>query len=262
MARPLASDHNRGGKTGRPAGGLPNGTGALHELILEELEKKPEAPPATDLEQLQAENQQLRTLCAELEQALQEAAGHTPSPEVANQIKELELLVEEKSEVIRDLHQKVHELEAALAEAVTPEAPVEPPPRQHQGPVPREEELLTLSEELERERRQLQEDEQTLMDQMRQMEVSMARERAEMARGRSELLRLQAEIHHELERLERNGALQTKMDNLKNRLTDVSARRGAAPVPQPTAAKPPAPDPAPAPARKDGLMSRWFGQGR
>src|SRR3984957_10518731 len=97
------------------------------------------------------------------------------------------------------------------------------------GPVPREDELLRLSEELERERRQLQEDEQSLMEQMRQMEMSMARERAEMARQRNDLQRLYGEIRHELERLERNGALQSKMDELKAKLQDVQTRRGAAP---------------------------------
>src|SRR5207245_11338045 len=99
-----------------------------------------------------------------------------------------------------------------------------------QGPVPREEELLTLSEELERERRQLQEDEQSRMEQMRQMEMSMARERAEMARQRNDLQRLHGEIRHELERLERNGALQSKMEELKTRLQDANTRRGAAPA--------------------------------
>ncbi len=131
------------------------------------------------------------------------------------------------------------------------------------GPTPREEELLALSEELERERRQLQEDEEALMEQMRQMEVSMARERADMARQRNDLQRLQSDIRHELERMERNGALQSKIDSLKNKLQDASTRRGAAPATPlsspslPTVTSPPA---AATPPRKDSFMGRLFGK--
>src|SRR6185436_17276646 len=97
-----------------------------------------------------------------------------------------------------------------------------PVAKQRGGPVPREEEMLALSEELERERRQLAEDEQSLMEQMRQMEMGMARERAEMARQRNDLQRLAGEVRHELERLEKNGALQSKMDELRARLQDAA----------------------------------------
>jgi hypothetical protein len=107
------------------------------------------------------------------------------------------------------------------------------------------------------------------MDQMREMEVGMARERAELARQRNDLQRLQAEVRHELERLERNGALQNKIDNLKTKLQDVTARRGAArvdPTPgQPAAPAPPVPQPPPPPGappgKGQGLMGRLFGQG-
>jgi hypothetical protein len=139
-------------------------------------------------------------------------------------MREYDALLEEKSDTIRQLHQQLQN-----AQSQAPQADEEPGRRQ--GPLPREDELLSLSEELERERRQLQEDEQALMEQMRQMEMSMARERAEMARQRNDLQRLYGEIRHELERLERNGALQSKMDELKNKLTDAATRRGAAPTP-------------------------------
>ena len=121
--------------------------------------------------------------------------------------------------------------------------------------------MLQLSEDLERERRQLQEDEQALMEQMRQMEMTMARERAEMARQRNDLQRLYGEIRHEMERLERNGALQTKMDELKAKLQDVQNRRGASPgagkatTPTPANGSPTAA----APPKKDGFMGRLFG---
>src|SRR5262249_41523246 len=146
------------------------------------------------------------------------------------------------------LHQQVQELQGALkdAESSAKEAMQKAeknPHRNYTGPAPREEELLALSEELERERKQLQEDEQTLMQQMRDMEISMARERAELARQRNDLQRVQNEIHLELERLERNGAMQQKIDTLKTKLADVTMRRGAAPArgqEQPATAAPPA----------------------
>jgi chromosome segregation ATPase len=174
-----------------------------------------------ELEALREENVQLRRLCTELEQALQEAAqqGDQASGE---RVKEYEGLLEEKNEMIRVLHQKLQEAQEAKIDA---EAQLRARPEV----IPREEELLALSEELERERRQLQEDEETLMDQMRSMEMSMARERADMARQRNELERLRNEIAHELDRLERTGALQSKIQNLRSSFHDISARRGAAP---------------------------------
>jgi hypothetical protein len=222
---------------------------------------------------LRDENTQLRSLCLELEQALQEASSRAGADEGAGgeQNREYEALLEEKSETIRRLHQHVEELQAALTDAENRAAEAVEKSgssrRPGDGPVPREEELLALSEQLELERRQLQEDEQTLMDQMRQMEVGMARERAELARQRNDLQRLQAEVRHELERLERNGALQSKIDNLKSKLQDVTARRGAArsdgPAPPntPGAPAPPPQPPSSGPGKGQGLMGRLFGQG-
>jgi hypothetical protein len=183
-----------------------------------------------ELELMRCENDQLRALCAELEQALQEATQDAPLADAAGadeRLRDYEALLDEKTETIRQLHQQLEEARAAVEEAQARQA--EAPPPRRQGPIPREEELLSLSEDLERERRQLQDDEATLMDQMRQMEMSMARERAEMARQRNDLQRLYGEVRHELDRLERNGALQSKMDELKAKLQDVSTRRGAAP---------------------------------
>jgi hypothetical protein len=211
-----------------------------------------------ELEHLRAENAQLRSLCGELEQALQEAA-QPADPQWEARVQEYEMLLEEKSDMIRQLHQQLQGAEATVAEAGAAR------PRAHDGPAPREEELLSLSEQLEHERRQLQEDEQALMEQMRQMEVGMARERAELARQRNELQRLRSEIAHELERLERNGALQNKMDSLKSKLQDANTRRGAAPSSASLPALPADPDPAPTPpvvpSKSNSLMGRLFGQG-
>jgi DNA repair exonuclease SbcCD ATPase subunit len=230
---------------------------------------RPEAGPDElhELDMLRSENAQLRSLCVELEQALQEA---TSSQQAGGEFgedraREYEVLLEEKSEMIRELHQQLQEAQGIVAELEGQLASA-PAARAPSGPAPREEELLALSEELERERRQLQEDEQSLMEQMREMEVSMARERAEMARQRNDLLRVQAEVRHELERLERNGALQNKIDSLKTKLQDANTRRGLSPgqssgsinLPPP----PQTPQAPPPPGRSGGnVLGRLFGGG-
>jgi DNA repair exonuclease SbcCD ATPase subunit len=219
-----------------------------------------------ELESLRSENAQLRSLCVELEQALQEATSSQPPAGGGgfgeDRAREYEQLLEEKSEMIRELHQQLQEAQSIVAElegqlASGPSRPAVP-----SGPAPREEELLALSEELERERRQLQEDEQTLMEQMREMEITMARERAEMARQRNDLLRVQSEVRHELERLERNGAAQNKIEALKSKLQDANTRRGLAPGQAGgSALVPPAPasgQQAPTSGR-GGVLNRFFG---
>jgi hypothetical protein len=276
MARPLPTpEPHRSGVNGNHQG-RPPGAAHLHsslleeaqgnfpgDLVLDSIAPPPGEAPGPDLvrelDHLRAENAQLRALCGELEQALQEATQHPSGSGWEEQAREYEALLEEKSEMIRRLHQQLQEAQAALQEADAQSSPA-PAPRAHQGPVPREEELLALSEELERERRQLQEDEQSVMEQMREMEVGMAKERAELARQRNDLQRLQGEIRHELERLERNGALQSKIENLKTRLQDATTRRGAAPGGSGSGPSPATPPPGGTP-RRDSFMGRLFGQG-
>jgi chromosome segregation ATPase len=251
MSRPLSTSENfRGGFNG-------------NYQARYSLDDAQNAGTLQDMEHLRSENAQLHSLRAELEQALLEATQQAPDAVAYEErLREYELVIEEKSEMIRILHLQLEEANAALDEqASKPAAP--------RGPAPKEDDLLSLSEELEREKRQLQEDESTLMEQMRQMEMSMARERAEMARQRNDLQRLFGEIRHELERLERNGALQSKMEDLKAKLQDVSTRRGAAPVavskPQSSAALPAVGNQAPAAQPGQGrnsLIGRIFGGGK
>jgi hypothetical protein len=138
--------------------------------------------------------------------------------------KEYEVLLEEKSELIRSLHLKIKELEE---------------PRPVTKPTPKEEELLAFSEELERERCQLEqekrqaeelrqrlsEDEQEMLRQMRDMEVQMARERADFARQRTELQRILDDIRRELDNIERNGHLNQRLGQLRQRFQDVALAR-------------------------------------
>jgi hypothetical protein len=275
MARPLPPTSNHPNGTGGNAQRWADAGATRQVDVVEGGSGSPGGKPKTLLSteepaelDLQEENAQLRALCIELEQALQEATQQN-AVQVNERVRTYEALIEEKDDMIRQFHQELHNAQVTVAELESQLNQVNTP-RVYSGPAPREEELLALSEELERERRQLQEDEQTLMDQMREMEVGMAKERAEMARQRNDLQRLQAEIRHELERLERNGALQNKMADLKSKLHDATTRRGMSPgssvsLPpvtqqqqQPAQQQPQQPAP---PAKKEGssLMGRLFG---
>lgn len=168
---------------------------------------------ALTVSQLQTENDELRSIIAELHQELEAASGKNEQ-DYANRLKEYEGLVDEKSELIRTLHLKMQELEQQIRPAT-----------------PKEEELLAMSEELERERcqiqqerrkleedmRQLKEDEQIMTEEMRKMEIQMAKERADLARQRTELSRINEEIKHELDRIERDKGLSDRLVQLRQR---------------------------------------------
>lgn len=213
---------------------------AEDDQVRPQFEREPDAAPEVAPEDaLRAENQKLRRSVAELEHLLEQM--HQEEKAWASRQKEYEGLLEEKSEVIRELYQKLHEQ-----------------PERSGAAAPREEELIALSEELERERRQLKDDEEALMEQMRQMEVQMSRERAELARQRNDLQRLQNDIRHELELAARDATLRDRLAPLQRRHQDMLKRTGgptARPEPAPAAA-----EEAPPPARKDSsLLRRLFG---
>lgn len=213
-----------------------------------------EAPSAeSELELLRRENTDLRALVLDLQRRLEVGGAGGDSGWEARQ-REYDSLLEEKSEVIRALHQKIQELQARA-----PSPPL----------TPKEGELIALSDELERERcqleqdrrqlederAQLKEDEKMMMQQMRDMEMSMARERAELARQRNELQRLHTEVHHELELASRDAALRERLMPLQRRHQEMSQRRaGDSPREQPPQA--PAADNA---VKENGLLRRLFG---
>lgn len=235
--------------------------------------------PSSDLpevERLRAENEDLRATVADLRQMLDEATAKNQlaiddllaqqQQAWSEREKEFESLLEEKSEVIRNLHLKMQEASKHSREGGLVS-------------VSDEQELLALSDELERERcnleqerrqldedrRQQKEDERTMMEQMREMEVQMARERAELARQRNELQRLHNEIRHEFELAQRDAMLNERLRALQRKHQDVANRRGAAPetppAPERPAAEPP-PDPnsaARSPNKDSGLLRRIFG---
>jgi hypothetical protein len=200
-------------------------------------------PPLQEFERLETENSDLLQQVANLEQAVAEA---TKKAQLAADLQQdLERLLEEKSDVIRELHAKIQEL-------------------QDQAPVktPSDQELLALEEELEQERRQLKEDEQSLMQQMRDMEVQMSRERAELARQRNEMQRLHSEIRHELELASREAELRERLQPLQRRYQEMSHRKGAEPARDLAAQAPtnqPAQESESQRPRESGLFRRLFG---
>jgi hypothetical protein len=207
-----------------------------------------EVAPEQSQEDLRLENAELRQTLGELQRILEETRLREDT--WSRQEKEYESLLEEKSEVIRQLHRKLQEMPEASERPAAPAA------------TPREEELLALHEELERERRQLQEDEESLMRQMRDMELQMSRERAELARQRNELQRLHTEIQHELELAARDATLRERLAPLQRRAQDVVNRRGAAPVPDqaPAPAQPAVAQQAAPPKDNNGILRRLFGK--
>jgi hypothetical protein len=220
---------------------------------------------AEEMAHLRLENEQLRRSIAEIRENLEDV--HKRDDQVANErLKEYESLLEEKSELIRNLHLKIQELSEQRPVAQTP----------------KEEELLALSEELERERCQLQqdrrqmederkqlaEDEESMVKQMRDMEVQMARERADFARQRTELNRVYEEIRREMENIERNGLLNQRLGQLRQRFQDVINPKGSAPSisksspppgPRPEGTAQPVGEPEVAPKRAQSFLGRLFG---
>jgi hypothetical protein len=230
---------------------------------------------AADLDSLLAENLHLQNAVAVLERRVEQASTESQQSWLDRQ-REYEVLLEEKSELIRSLHFKIKELEESRPVA---------------KPTPKEEELLAFSEELERERCQLDqekrqsdelrqrvtEDEQEMLRQMRDMEVQMARERADFARQRTELQRILDDIRRELDNIERNGHLNQRLGQLRQRFQDVALARSPTTTPSTQApanqaaasnGKPQANGKAPfreeagsAKGSKDSsVLKRWFGK--
>jgi hypothetical protein len=226
--------------------------------VVQVLEEPSPSLPTSDqeLDLLKADNATLHCTVEELEKLLEEKMQAEQA--WLEKQKELEALVEDKSQVIRDLHVKMQERPAAASPRGSA---VFASGGSHPGITPREEELLALSEELEEERRQLREDEDTVKTQMREMEIQMSRERAELARQRNELQRLHSDIRHELELASRHAALRDRLEPLQRRHQEMLHRKGSEPSREPAPPTAPPPGAAQEPAAKSptGLLHRLFG---
>ncbi len=201
-------------------------------------------------QRLRAENAELRRRLAELEQGRRQQPATAAGWE--EQQKEYEALLEEKSEVIRDLHHKIAELREAVAAGHASASGEDSDPDAEQD-------VLRLRRELEEQRRQLQEDEEALEQQMKQMELTMARERAQLARQRVELQRLHDELRHEMDQASRDTGLRERLMPLQRRQQDASGRRAVATMTEisiPEEEQPPAKEPK---RQSSGVFRKLFG---
>lgn len=195
----------------------------MEQLLAEQQQTKPAAradnhPPSAaeplplaeseELAVLRAENPLLRARVEELEQIV-EATTNQSEELWAEQQKEYEMLLDEKSEVIRTLHQQLQELKEAPPGS--DQAAAAAPAIGDGDNLALQQEVLSLKEQLEQQRRQLEEDEQSMMDQMRQMELALAKERVEMARQRGELQRLYQDLQRDIELAQKDGGLRERL---------------------------------------------------
>jgi DNA repair exonuclease SbcCD ATPase subunit len=217
--------------------------------------------PVTDTEELEllrSENADLRTRVAELDQLLATAAQE--AEERLNQRQgDYEALLEEKSEVIRALHQKITDVRENVSLSGRPLSAT--------AKQPDAAEVVDIKRELEEQRRQMVEDEEAMMSQLRQMEMALARDRAELARQRSELQRLHDELKHEMEAAARDGGLRERLSGLQRRNAAVtpaprsSISQGTPPPATLPKAAPPPPENANG-AKSSGIFRRLFGKGQ
>ncbi len=214
---------------------------AANQELLDEFQQPDaqEAAPADtgELEELRRENAELRARLEELESLV---SGQSEEVWVERQ-REYEMLLEEKSEVIRCLHQKIQDAQESVSLG-------DAPPASSGASATRlgqAEEILRLKRELDEQRKQLEQDEEDMMGQMRQMEITMAKERAEMARQRQEVQRQQSDLAREIEQSGRDPELRERLNTLR-RQSDPKL-------------KPPTDEPAPAAQQGSGFFRRMFG---
>ncbi|MFO0969708.1 MAG: hypothetical protein U0793_29470 [Gemmataceae bacterium] len=201
-------------------------------------------PDIDQAKELRDENVRLRRRVGELERALDDVAGSEDG--WAEQKKEFEAILEEKSEVIRALHLKLQETQQGAASGATAKAA-------------ENEEIKRLRAEMAEQRAELERDEQALMQQMRQMELAMSRDRAELARQRNELQRMQAELNHEIEMASRDPGLRERLQSLQRRQQETLARKGGAAPAAPSREQAPQPTNG-AGDKKSGFFGRLFGK--
>ncbi len=204
---------------------------------------------------LKHENAQLKQLGEEARRRISQLEAE--AVKTLKREADVEKMLEEKSEHIREMEKIIGELQARQSSGVS------------------EEELIALHGELERERETLEEDRQAMEGQFRQLELSMARERAEIARARNELQRTKAELKLKLETLEKNtqkdvSPLRRLREELRPDPTGLLTpgggtpsyqppSSGVAPIPNLPAINRRAPEGEDTP-RRSGILSRFLGK--
>ena len=185
-----------------------------------------------------------------------EATAEQAEQMLSEQQKEYEALLEEKSEVIRKMHQKLQDLK----QQAKGEAAAVPIGEDNAQSV--RQELMALKADLEAQRRALEEDEEALMQQARQMEMAMSRERVELARQRNEVQQMYRQLQHEIELAMRDGNLRERLINLQRRNQETAAPSPAGPQQAPRRAQPTQKDLSEKPVadKGGGLLGRLFGK--
>jgi len=256
MANAIQRDPNRPGVSGLPRSSDDTPRNEQVDQFMGNMRARPETDVAAELAALRADNAELRGKLEEWEQLINGPEGIEAT--WSEKQREYEALLEEKSEVIRGLHVKIHELQEAKPE-VQPEAkPATLPPENVDAAA---KEVLELQRQLEEERQQLKEDEEALMKQMREMEMAMARDRAELARHRAELQRLHTDLNRELENASRDAGLRERLLALTRRPQEGGRNKTTAILPvvktgEPKPAQPPGAD---AKKGNSGFFRRMFG---
>jgi hypothetical protein len=210
---------------------------------------KPTATAGTgEVDRLHEENATLRARIEQMEQLFADSSTEADLG-WADRQREYEGLLEEKSEVIRSLHQKIAELreQAGAPQAAQPESNEETPDKAG---------LLLLKQQLEEERLRLVEDEESMMTQMRQLEMALAKDRAELARQKMDIQRLQNEFQVEMNAAQRDSGLRERLGAMQLR---PGHGNGSRPAPsQPTAERASGPASGNSQSRS-GIFRRIFG---
>jgi myosin heavy subunit len=214
---------------------------AANQELLDEFHpvdaKEEASDDGAELAELRRENADLKARIEELEALV---SGQSEELWLERQ-REYEMLLEEKSEVIRALHQKIHEAQESVNLGAGPPSSLGTSATR----LGQAEEIMRLKRELEEQRRQLEQDEEDMMAQMRQMELTMAKERAEMARQRQEVQRQQSDLAREIEQSSRDPELRERLNTLR-RQSDPKL-------------KPPTDQPPPPAQKSSGFFRRMFG---
>jgi hypothetical protein len=167
----------------------------------------------TRVAELSVENERLQQMLDQARGRLEKMERMSTQWQAREQ--EYERILEEKSELIRQLHGQIEAGGVGQSDGEQGQA---------SGHVPQEDELVALEQALQAEREQLRQDEEALMAEMRNMEVSMARERADLARQRTELQRLHTQFKHELEIAMRDQSLRDRLAPLYGLQEDIQRR--------------------------------------
>lgn len=174
-----------------------------------------------ELSVLKQENEELRKLVLEMDQALRQQPPQTPASKPGSET-EFEQILEEKSEVIRGLHSENLELKKIIADMEerlygggASEAPLENAQGISGATAQAGQDILELQEQRDKLKREITEMEKHLCEE----EVRASRERADLARQRYEIDRVKTDLEIELDKHQKDKDLRSKIIEMKSHLS-------------------------------------------